>query len=152
MTEAPTVKRGRGRPPRHLQWLRLPAVAEIVRKDVDFLERMLERVPNVLPGAVRDAEGWRVPESALRTLFGVKSGPLPATATVQEVAEYTRRDVKTVYGWLKVRKADKTPMLPHKQVVGSILIEVRDVLALPSRMPGPPPSFFAAKSGGVKDE
>lgn len=146
------MKRGRGRPPRHLQWLRLPAVAEIVRKDVDFLERMLERVPNVLPGAVRDAEGWRVPESALRTLFGVKSGPLPATATVQEVAEYTRRDVKTVYGWLKVRKADKTPMLPHKQVVGSILIEVRDVLALPSRMPGPPPSFFAAKSGGVKDE
>jgi len=93
-------------------------VAEIVRKDVDFLERMLERVPNVLPGAVRDAEGWRVPESALRTLFGVKSGPLPATATMQEVAEYTRRDV----------------------------------LALPCRMPCPPCSFFAAKSGGVKDE
>lgn len=148
----PTVKRGRGRPPKHLQWLRLPAVAEIVRKDVEMLERLLERVPTILPGAVRDADGWRVPESALRTLFGVKSGKLPETATVMEVAEYTRRDVKTVYGWLKVRKADKTPMLPHKQILGSIVIEVRDVLALPCRMPGPPSSFFAAKSGGVDDE
>lgn len=146
------MKRGRGRPPKSSLWLRLPAVAEIVHQDVAMLERLLARVPGVLPGAVRDADGWRVPEGALRALFGVKTGPLPETATVQEVAEYTRRSVKTVYGWLKMRKADKTPMLPHKQILGSIVIEVRDVLALPRRMPGPPSSFFASKQGGVGNE
>jgi hypothetical protein len=61
-----------------------------------------------------------------------------------------RRSVKTVYAWLKLqvrcpRSGEMVPMLPHQHFVGSILIKAADVLALPSRLPGPRPSFFADK-------
>lgn len=141
-------KRKRGRPAKFSRWLSLAQVAQIVRTDEETLERVLAGAPGVLPGAVCDAEGWRVPEAALRELLGVQSGPLPTTATPTEVAHYTRRDRKTVYGWLKMLRPNGQPLLPHKVVLGAIVIDVRDVLALPGRMPGPPPPFFANSKGG----
>lgn len=146
--EVTPLKRKRGRPAKFSRWLSLADVARIVRTDEDTLERVLAGAPGVLPGAVCDAEGWRVPEAALRELLGVQSGPLPTTATPAEVARYTRRDRKTVYGWLKMRRPNGEPLLPYREILGSIIIDVRDVLALPGRMPGPPPSFFANSKGG----
>lgn len=149
MPDSPSsTKRKRGRPSNATRWLTLDAVAEITRGDAEVIARLLERVPGVLPGAVQDEDGWRVPERALRVLLNAPSGPLPQMATVKEVAEALRRDEKTVYGWLRLLRpphapgADPVPLLPHRKVLGSILIEARDVLALPSRMPGPRPSFF----------
>jgi len=145
MAENDGVKRRRGRPV--ARWLSLDEVAEIVRGDAEVIARLLDKVPGALPGASNATGEWKVPEKALRALLGAATGPLPALATVGEVAECLRRDVKTVYGWLKVMKG-KEQMLPHKRVLGTILIEARDVLALPARMPGPPSSFFSAKQGG----
>ena len=144
-------KRKRGRPSNATKWLTLDAVAEITRGDAEVIGRLLDRVPNALPGAVLDDDGWKVPERALRVLLNAPSGPLPQLATVKEVAEAMRKDEKTVYGWLRVMLpprspgAQSLPMLPHRKVLGSILIDARDVLALPSRMPGPRPSFFVRK-------
>lgn len=149
--DAPTPKRKRGRPTKASLWLSLDEVAEILRIDAGVIERLLDKVPGALPGAIREDDGWQVPERALRGLLGSPTGSLPQMATVKEVAECVRKDVKTVYGWLKltrppVRPGDEpTPLLPHRQVLGTILIEVRHVLALPARMPGPRPSFFADK-------
>lgn len=145
MAENDSVKRRRGRPV--ARWLTLEEVAEIVRGDAEVIGRLLDKVPQTLPGASNATGEWKVPERALRALLGASTGPLPQMATVSEVAECMRRDVKTVYGWLKVMKG-KEPMLPHRRVLGSILIEARAVLALPARMPGPPSSFFSAKQGG----
>jgi hypothetical protein len=145
MTENDHVKRRRGRPV--ARWLTLDEVAEIVRGDAEVIGRLLDKVPQTLPGAICDDGVWKVPEKALRAILGAATGPLPQMATVGEVAECLRRDVKTVYGWLKVMKG-KEQMLPHKRVLGTILIEARAVLALPPRMPGTPSSFFSAKQGG----
>jgi len=145
MSENASVKRRRGRPV--ARWLTLDEVAEIVRGDAEVIGRLLDKVPQTLPGAICDDGVWKVPERALRAILGAATGPLPQMATVGEVAECLRRDVKTVYGWLKVMKG-KEQMLPHKRVLGTILIEARAVLTLPARMPGPPSSFFSAKQGG----
>lgn len=145
------TKRRPGRPSNATRWLTLDEVAEITRGDADVIGRLLDRVPNALPGAVLDNDGWMVPERSLRVLLHAPTGPLPQLATVKEVAEAMRKDVKTVYGWLRVMLpprvpgAPTLPMLPHREVLGSILIDARDVLALPSRMPGPRPPFFDRK-------
>ena len=151
MPSSTTIKRKRGRPSNATKWLTLEAVAEITRGDAEVIGRLLDRVPNTLPGAVLDDDGWKVPERALRVLLNAPTGPLPQLATVKEVAEAMRKDVKTVYGWLDVMLPPRVPgspalpMLPHRKVLGSILIDARDVLTLPSRMPGPRPSFFVRK-------
>lgn len=154
MPEQPSIpksKRKRGRPSNATKWLTLDEVAQMTRGDADVIARLLDRVPNVLPGAVLDDDGWKVPERAVRVLLGAPTGPLPQMATVKEVAESMRKDVKTVYGWLKVMLPPRSPgaaplpLLPHREVLGSILIDARDVLSLPSRMPGPRPSFFVRK-------
>lgn len=145
------TKRKRGRPSNATKWLTLDAVAEITGGDAEVIGRLLDRVPNALPGAVLDDDGWKVPERALRVLLNAPTGPLPQLATVTEVAEAMRKDVKTIYGWLRVMLPPRVtgsppvPLLPHRKVLGSILIDARDVLALPSRMPGPRPSFFVRK-------
>lgn len=152
MLDSPSnPKRKRGRPSNATKWLTLDAVAEITRGDPHVIGRLLDRVPNTLPGAVKDEDGWKVPERALRVLLNAPTGPLPQLATVKEVAESMRRDEKTVYGWLRVMQpprspgAPPVPLLPHRKVLGSILIEARAVAMLPARMPGPRPSFFVRK-------
>lgn len=146
MAETDSVKRRRGRPV--ARWLSLEEVAEIVRGDAEVIGRLLDKLPNTLPGASNATGQWQVPEKALRALLGASTGPLPALATVGEVAECVRREPKTVYGWLKVKNSKGKPLLPHRWVLGTILIDAQAVLALPARMPGPPPSFFVAKQGG----
>jgi hypothetical protein len=42
-------------------------------------------------------------------------------------------------------------MLPHRRVLGMILVPVSAVLALPAVLPGPRSSFFSDQ-GGVADE
>jgi hypothetical protein len=126
--------------------LDLCEVAEILRTDEGLLERLLEARPGALPGAVKGAGGWRLPERALRALLLAPTGPLPAMATVAEVAEFARRDIKTVYRWLRMRDADGEPVLPHQRIMGQILIPARAVMDLPRRIPGPPSLFFASKS------
>lgn len=141
------LKRKRGRPSNASKWLTLDEVADILHCDVEVLARMLAKLPNTLPGATLDDDGWKVPERALRVILGAPCGPLPQMATVKDVAEAMRKDEKTVYAWLKLMKpgVKPVPLLPHKVVLGSIRIDARDVLALPAVMPGPRPSFFADK-------
>jgi hypothetical protein len=144
------TKRKRGRPSNASKWLTLDAVADILRSDADVIARLLERAPGTLPGAIRDEDGWMVPERDLRAILGVSQGPLPQMATVDDVATAMRRSVKTVYAWLKVqmrcpRSGKMVPMLPHQRIVGSILVKASDVMALPSRLPGPRPPFFSDK-------
>lgn len=139
------LKRKRGRPTNAARWLSLPEVAEILRCDVGMLERLLRRLPEALPGAICEADGWQVPERALRVLLGSPCGPLPQMCSVEDVAVALRKDAKTVYGWLRLRKAGAEGgfLLPHRRVLGSIRVDVRDVLSLPAAMPGPRSSFFA---------
>jgi hypothetical protein len=120
-------------------------VAELVRFDPEALARLLDAVPGLLPGAERDADGWKVPESALRVILGAPSGPLPVLATVAEVAECLRFSKKTVYAWLKLRRPDKSAVLPSRWIMGELRIEARHVLALPERSPAPPPFFCAER-------
>ncbi len=146
--DKPIPKPKRGRPTNASKWLTLDEVAEILRCDVDVLARLLQKVPGTLPNAICEDGGWMVPERDLRVLLGASQGPLPQMATVEDVASALRRSVKTVYAWLKVqtrcpRTGKMVPMLPHQRVVGSILIKAADVMALPSRLPGPRPSFFS---------
>lgn len=72
-------------------------------------------------------------------------------ATVDEVSACVRKDVKTVYRWLKLLHADKQPVLPHKRVMGTILVPAAAVLELPRRAPGPAPLFFAQKRRVAND-
>lgn len=151
-------RRRRGRPVTAVgagrRLLELAEVAEITGVPVEVLGRLLDRAPGALPGAVRAAagaeggDGWRVPEAALRALLGARTGPLPQYATVADVAEALRVSVHAVYRWLRVRLADGTPMLAHREILGQKLIRADDVLRLPARMPGGPFSFFAGKEGG----
>jgi hypothetical protein len=122
-------------------------VADVLRCDVEVLERVLARAPGVLPGAIEGAAGWEVPERALRSILGAAVGPLPVFATVNEVAECLRVSPKTVYGWLKVRRADGSALLPHRRVLGAILIEAAAVLRLPERMPRAGLSLFFQREG-----
>lgn len=129
-----------------MRWLSLDEVADVLRVPADLIERVLDAVPATLPGAMRSvAGGWIVPERALRAVLGAPTGPLPAMATVDEVAACVRKDVKTIYRWLKLLHADNKPVLPHKRVMGTILVPAAAVLELPRRAPGPPPSFFSQK-------
>lgn len=147
----PDIKRKPGRPSNASKWLTLDEVADIVRGDPDVIGRLLDKLPNTLPGAIRDDDGWKVPERALRKLLGAPAGPLPQMATVKEVAEAMRRDDKTIYAWLKLKRParqpglEPEPLLPHRRVLGSILIDATAVLSLPAHMPGPRPSFFVRK-------
>lgn len=139
------LKRKRGRPSNASKWLTLDEVSEILKSDAEVIGRLLDRAPGTLPGAIRDEDGWKVPERALRVLLGAPCGPLPQLATVREVAESLRKDEKTIYAWLKLKRpgAKAEPLLPHRMVLGSIRIDALAVLSLPAVMPGPRPSFFA---------
>jgi hypothetical protein len=144
-------KRRRGRPCRSAGWLSLDEVSAITGAAPDVLERLLQRVPEAIPGALRERDGWTVPERGLRVLLGAQSGPLPVHATVDEVAACVRRSVKTVYKWLQVLGPDGRPMLPHRRVLGMILVPVSAVLALPAVLPGPRSSFFSSQGGGADE-
>lgn len=141
----------RGRPTSAARWLQLEQVADILRTDAETLARLLDRAPGVLPGAVLEPSGWQVPERALRVLLGAPAGPLPQFCTVEDVAHALRRSPKTVYGWLQVRRADGSPLLESRRVLGSILIPAAAVLRLPATMPGARPSFFADREA-ARDE
>lgn len=142
----PSPKRKRGRPA--ARWLTLDEVAEITGCDAGVLARLLDKVPGTIPGADRDVDGWKVPERGLRAILGAPTGPLPQWATVQEVAAAVRRSEKTVYWWLGLKRDDRTPLLPHTKVLGTVLILARDVLALPAVMPaaGRAPSFLFSEA------
>jgi hypothetical protein len=138
-------KRRRGRPCRAAAWLDAVQLGELLRCEADFVERLLDRAPGCIPGAVRESTGWQVPERGLRVLLAAPCGPLPQMVTVGDVAASLRLSVKTVYAWLKMSRPDGLPLLPSRRVLGSVLIEAKDVLNLPARMPGPPSSFFAMR-------
>ena len=143
-SEQPT-KRRRGRPCRAAAWLDADQLGEVLRCEPDLIERLLDRAPGCIPGAVREASGWQVPERGLRVLLAAPCGPLPQMVTVGDVAASLRLSVKTVYAWLKLTRPDGLPLLPSRRVLGAVLIDARDVMALPARMPGPPSSFFAKR-------
>ncbi len=123
----------RGRPAR--RWLSLAEVATALAWTDDGLERLLEAVPAALPDAVKGANGWEIPERALRELLNVKAGPLPSFATVAEVAQALRLDRSTIYAWTALRGPDGRALLPCREILGRKLIDTRDVLALPATWP-----------------
>ena len=145
MIPTTSTKRKRGRPCRSAGWLDAHQLGEVLRCEADIIERLLDRAPGCIPGAVRESSGWQVPERGLRVLLGAACGPLPQMCTVGDVAASLRLSVKTVYAWLKLTRPDGLPLLPSRRVLGSVLIDARDVLALPARMPGPPSSFFSQR-------
>lgn len=140
LTAAPTKAR-RGRP--STRFFSVDECADFVRCGADVLRRLLDTVPGLLPGAVETADGWRVPERALRVVLGAAVGPLPALATVAEVAQCLRLDVSTIYKLLKARDAAGKPVLSHRVIWGQKLVLAADVLALPANRVGGPSSFFA---------
>lgn len=148
-SKAEAPRRRRGRPCRSAGWLDARQLGEVLRCEPEVIERLLDRAPGAIPGAVREAGGWMVPERGLRVLLAVPCGPLPQMVTVDDVAASLRRSVKTVYAWLKVTRPDGLPLLPSRRVLGSVLIDARDVLALPARMPGPPSSFFSKREAAA---
>jgi hypothetical protein len=151
-SEPETMKRKRGRPAAASLVRSLEDVSEITGVAVEVIERLLEKVPGTIPGAFKGEDGWRVPERGLRAILGAPTGPLPQFATVAEVAECLRRKPKTVYNWLGMRRAGgDEPLLPHKEILGTVLIPVAAVLSLPARMPGPRPSFFCRKEAARAD-
>ena len=123
----------RGRPAR--RWLSLAEVAEALAWTEDGLGRLLDAVPAALPDAVKGANGWEIPERALRELLEVKAGPLPSYATVADVADALRLDRKTIYGWTSLRGPDGRALLPAREILGRKLIDTRDVMALPATWP-----------------
>jgi len=144
-SNAQTTKRRRGRPCRAAAWLDVVQLGEVLRCEPEMIERLLDRAPGAIPGAVREAGGWQVPERGLRVLLAAPCGPLPQMVTVADVAASLRAHVQTVYGWLKTTRPDGLPLLPSRKILGSVLIDARDVLNLPARMPGPPSSFFSQR-------
>jgi len=143
-SETPT-KRKRGRPSRAAAWLDAHQLGEVLRCEPEMIERLLDRAPGCIPGAVREPSGWMVPERGLRVLLAAPCGPLPQMVTVGDVAASLRISDKSVYRWLKMMRPDGLPLLPSRRVLGSVLIEAKDVLALPARLPGPPSSFFSQR-------
>jgi hypothetical protein len=123
----------RGRPAR--RWLSLAEVADALAWTEDGLGRLLDAVPAALPDAVKGANGWEIPERALRELLEVKAGPLPSFATVADVADALRLDRKTIYAWTSLRGPDGRALLPAREILGRKLIDARDVLALPATWP-----------------
>jgi hypothetical protein len=115
--------------------LTLAEVASVLAWSEDALERLLATAPGALPDAVLGSSGWEIPERALRELLDVKVGPLPAYATVAEVAQALRLDRKTVYAWTSLRGPDGRALLPSREILGRKLIDTRDVLALPATWP-----------------
>ena len=142
---AQPTKRKRGRPSRAAAWLDVVQLGEVLRCEPEMIERLLDRAPGAIPGAVREAGGWQVPERGLRVLLSAPCGPLPQMVTVADVAASLRISDKSVYRWLKMTRANGLPLLPSRRVLGSVLIDARDVLNLPARMPGPPSSFFSQR-------
>ena len=123
----------RGRPAR--RWLSLAEVAVALSWSEEALERLLTAAPGALPDAVQGANGWEIPERALRELLDVKAGPLPSYATVAEVAQALRLDRSTIYAWTSLRGPDGRALLPCREILGRKLIDTRDVLALPATWP-----------------
>jgi len=140
------IKRKPGRPA--AAWWSLGDVAEITGLAAEVVSRLLDAVPSAIPGASKDSGAWMVPEKGIKAMLG---GSIEQHATPAEVAQAVRRDVKTVYGWLKMMVPDSKggmrALLPHREIIGLKLIPVSAVWSLPSRMPGPPPSFFARRKG-----
>lgn len=138
--------------------LSLADVSVMLAWPEDALERVLQRCPDALPGAVRIDAEWLVPERAIRALLGARSGPLPVMCSVEQVAEYVGRSVKSVYRWLGLRDPKtKRPLLPARKILDAWRIDVQDVLRLPAAFPDwaptrpatPPFSFFSEE--GVND-
>jgi hypothetical protein len=54
-----------------MRWLALSEAAEAMDWDADALHRLLTATSGAcLPGSIREAEGWQVPESAIRRITG----------------------------------------------------------------------------------
>lgn len=151
-----TTKRRRGRPANAALWMSVDAVADVLGLEVTVLERMLDAAPGVIPGAVREVDGWQIPERGLRSILGAPTGPLPVTCTVEQLAAWAQRSPKTVWEWLTIRGSDGKLVLPHRKLNGVILIDAAAVLRLPERLPSARPSSFFSERGkklkkGVKN-
>ena len=146
----------RGRPRRRV--LSLEEVAVALAWPVAALERLLVRCPDTLPGAVRGADGWEVPERALRELLGAATGPLPQMASPAQVAEFLGKSLSQVYRLMKLRDPQSgAPLLPARRYLGDYRIRVEDVLKLPAAYPDWAPSrpgaalFSATADREVRD-
>lgn len=133
---APPSTRKRGRPA--MTWLTLDEVSRKLGFDSPApLARLLSFFPGAFPGAEENEEhGWIVPSTTLSALQRPRVGiELAQEATVQEVAEAIRRSPKTVWRWCQRGPGGEAPVLKSRKAAGTVLIDVRSVLALPARLP-----------------
>lgn len=105
--------------------------------DAAVLGRLLSFFPGAFPGAVRDeVHVWVVPSTTLTALRRPRVGiELVQEATVAEVAAAIRKSPQTVWRWCQPGPGGEVPVLKSRKAAGSVLIEVRSVLALPARLP-----------------
>lgn len=131
--------------------LSLDEAASRLGWDPESLGRLLQRSPGVLPGAALNAAGeWAIPGAAIRAVLGVPAGPLPPMCSMKEAAAFMGKSVSRVSRLLRaVCPETGKSLLVWREVLGSIRIDVRSVLALPTRVPDwAAPSFFS--EGGMK--
>lgn len=89
-----------------------------------------------------DTEAEKVPSRR-------KPGAVPVTLSVEEAAKYVKRSVPRVYAWLGMRRDDGKPLLPHRRIMGRIIIRLEDIEALPPVPPEATPRSFFAKQKEV---
>jgi hypothetical protein len=121
-----------------MSWVTLDEVSRTLGFDSpDPLRRLFSFFPGAFPGAERSAKhGWIIPSTTLSALKRERVGiELVQEATVQEVAESIRRSVSTVHRWCQPGPHGEPPLLKSRKVAGTVLIDVRSVLALPAKLP-----------------
>ena len=120
--------------------------------------RLLERMPEAIPGARCGPDGWEIHERDLRRLVcATGNAGLPQLATVVDVAQALRKDRKTIVRWLTVRGPAGERLLRGRKLLGEWRIEAASVLELPEVLPAwaraeaRPVSFFSTTEGGQAD-
>jgi hypothetical protein len=123
---------------------------------IDALTQLLETLPGALPGAVRhDLHGWVVPSATLRQLREAREPAgtqLIQEATVEEVANAIRKSPKTIYRWCSMTGPKGEKLLRSRKVAGEVLIDIRSVYELPSKLPSWAAPAFLLKRGEQQEE
>jgi len=121
-----------------MSWVTVEEMAERLGfPSPEPLRRLFSFFPGAFPGAERsENHGWIIPSTTLSALKRERVGiELVQEATVNEVAESIRRSVSTIHRWCQPGPHGEPALLKSRKVAGTVLIDVRSVLALPAKLP-----------------